>query len=196
MDARTQRILRIGHATRFKPGNRCSPGRPRTAKFAHWIKRLGLQFCKEPSSLWITEWEQFTRACFREALNGSVPHAQLLARYAGADLWQQTQQVVKEILENPAREWLLRRRSPSRIALLKPKVTREKRDEARQTNTEGIDQVPGLCETGGKQEEDSKNRHFSHVQGVPPGSQNAIECDGQRAGEPKYKPIRRIVSLA
>jgi hypothetical protein len=144
-DTRFKRGNPIGKATRFQPGNRCSVGygRPRTAKFAGWIKRLGIQWSTEPGSGWTTQWEQFTRTCLREALNGSAPHAQLLARFAHPDLWRETQQVLEAVIENPAREWLLRRRPPSR-------------------------RVPLPRKTGGKQVESSLNSGFADKQEALP----------------------------
>lgn len=128
MDARTQRILQIGHATRFERGNPGGPGRPRTRTFASCINRLGKQFCPEPTSLWTSSrWEQFTLVCIMEALNGSAEHAQMLARHAGSDLWKETRQVLKDLIENPESDWLLRRKPPrSRRKVPGLRITAEK----------------------------------------------------------------------
>lgn len=167
---------RIGERTRFQPGWKGGPGRPKTAKFSNWIERLGKQGSDE--SVFVDQWEQFTRTCLREALNGSKSHAQLLARYAGNELWREMQQVIKQVVEDPDQCWILRRRPPSRR-----KVT-----------------VRG--EMGQKRADQLIKTQFSHTDGAPQESTNvdpyqaARELVGSQPDrEPNAPQPRRAIKV-
>jgi hypothetical protein len=139
MDARTQRIRQIGHATRFKPGNHYGQGRPATAKFSKACKQL----MREYGGGYVPKSEELARHCLRLALGGSARHAELILRYAGPDAWKEVQYVVKQAIENPEIDWLLRRKPPKR----------------RSTKTSSA---------GSNRQEDCQNRRFSNTQDVPP----------------------------
>src|ERR1700674_4448667 len=97
MDARAQRIRQIGHATRFKPGNRCSPGRPRTATFSRLCRRFTLK--EWDSQAHSTVSERLVKDCLREALAGSAEHAAIIIKYAGPELWREMKEITKDCLE-------------------------------------------------------------------------------------------------
>ena len=165
MDARTQRIRQIGHATRFKPGNRCSPGRPRTAKFAGACRQL----MREYGAGYVTTAENLVRHCLRLALGGSARHAEVIIRYGGPKLWENLQRVVQETINDPEKNWLLRRKPPKR-------------------------RVPGPRNTGIKQADALLKTYFSHTQDVPPEIQavpQAIRVEEERqAPAPAKRRVR------
>lgn len=167
MDARTQRIRQIGHATRFKPGNRLSPGRPATAKFSKACKQL----MREYGTGYAAKSEELVRHCLRRALNGSARHAELIIRYAGPKLWQELQEVVQETIKDPETNWLLRRKAPKR-------------------------RVPGPALSGSKRLEDSLKTQFSNTQGVPPQIQAIPPHIGveeeQQALAPAKRPLIKV----
>jgi hypothetical protein len=149
---------RIGERTRFQPGNAGGPGRPRTAKLGKLLESLGSQYHRHEGGQYCTHWELFARDCLRQAANGSIEHAKLLAFLAGQELVKETQDVLLNVVENPDRYWILKRRPPHQ-------------------------RVPGPRVSAQKRADEAIKRQFSAVQGAPQESAFSTTYEGASGPE-------------